>query len=160
MVSPAWGLLRRLHVSSRLVEGRAAGRGLGCPRTQAVAPQCPQRGWSEDRVPSHRISLLNHSWRCEGRATAPQTIVQNLFSKACYFFFPLQRLKFVLQDKSNAFGKITLRFSFLTNGSGSENQVTIVQGSVNCGNKRKAGEDRTFKEKAQEKKKNKTQTGR
>lgn len=59
-------------------------------------------------------------------------------------FFSLQRLKFVLQIKAMPLGKITLRFSFLTNGSGSENQVTIVQGSVNCGNNRKAGEDRTF----------------
>lgn len=74
---------------------------------------------------------------------APQTIAQNLFSKAGYFFFP-SKVEVCSADKSNAFGKITLRFSFLTDGSGSENQVTIVQGSVNCGNNRKAGERQNF----------------
>lgn len=75
-----------------------------------------------------------------------------LIQQSLLFFFP-SKVEVCSADKSNAFGKITLRFSFLTNGSGSENQVTIVQGSVNCGNNRKAGEDRTFKEKAQGKKK-------
>lgn len=75
-----------------------------------------------------------------------------LIQQSLLFFFP-SKAEVCSADKSNAFGKITLRFSFLTNGSGSENQVTIVQGSVNCGNNRKAGEDRLFKETAQGRKK-------
>lgn len=54
---------------------------------------------------------LNRERCCEGHRADLQTIVQNLLSKAFFFFF-LQRLKFVLQIKVMPSGKITLRHSW------------------------------------------------
>lgn len=67
---------------------------------------------------------LNREQCCEGHRADLQTIVQNLLSKAFFFFLP-SKVEICSTDKSNAFRENNSK-AFLANSSPSEHQATIV----------------------------------